>query len=123
MTLAGTPMTMERGGIFMPLGHHRARGNDTAVAYHYVIQHYGVHADDAVVLDGRPMQDSAVPAGDIVSYMHRSVQDTAVLDAREIPHHDLAAVRPQDGVIPDAGVSADPHIADELASFRQKGCR
>jgi len=90
------------------------------MAYYGAIEHHRVHADDAVILDGSSMQNSPVSAGNVCSDVDGAVQYATVLDARKIPHHDLAAVSTQNGVIPDAGACAYTHIPDELGALRKE---
>ncbi len=100
--------------------------DDGAVADHRAVKHSGAHADETIVLDGAGMNGHAVTYGDIFTEMAaeivRQMDAGIVLYIGALSYGDFIDVAAQSGVVPDIGIFADSHAADNICTVGDE-CR
>src|SRR6185436_1735012 len=99
-----------------PLRHHRARGDDAAVADVDAVQDHAAHADQALVLDDAAVHDGAVPdpdpLADVAGEAGIHVDAAAVLDVGLDADEDLVHVAAEDAGEPDARLGCDGDVTE-----------
>lgn len=97
---------------------YRPSRHDTALANMNIVEHRGVDADEAVVIDLRPVDDGTVTNGDTIANVRLgqaegAMEDGTVLNVGVVANDYLAHVAPQDSGKPNGGAVADGDIAND----------
>ena len=83
-----------------------------------IVEHRGVDADEAVVIDLRPVDDGTMTNGDTIAdarfgQAEGAVENGTVLNVGVVANDYLAHVAPQDSGKPNGGAVADGDIAND----------
>src|SRR4051812_13565197 len=115
--LAGDAQHQAAGRDHRSLGDQRARPHDRAGTDDGVVQHGGLHADEAGIVDAAGVEHRAVTddyvraddAGAVVGDM----EDRSVLDVGPGADAHGSQIAAQDAAVPDRDVVGEPHAADD----------
>src|SRR5579862_7977518 len=120
--LGGHPHHHAEGWNLGALRHHRAGRNHGALPDLGAVQNHGCDSEQALVLDGAPVQHHHVPHRDAIADMQRKPPGVArqhriVLNVGFIADANHVDVTPRGDVGPDAGAFADHHVSNHLRAL------
>src|SRR5439155_8507332 len=102
--------------------HQRTSAYDCMFTDRDIVQDYGAHADQAMGLNGAPVQHDTMTHRDVIledqwTLELHDVSDRTVLDVGVLADPDEMNVAANDAVVPDAGMITNCNVSDHLGAF------
>ena len=126
-TLPGAPITRELSGMTLPSVISALAPIRQFLPISRMVEDGRPHADQRIVADRAAMQHGLVADGAVCAdgqrRAHVGVQHAAILHVGVLAHRDQFIVAAQHRAEPDAGISRQPHLADDARHRAQSSRR